>query len=157
MSLSNRSSRSTRTSQDASDLIDLTGQLRRSVRRLVRRNWPHEPLTPSAVELVRLLDANPGLRVREAAAALGLVPNTVSTLVGSLAARGLIARRSDERDARVARLFLTPTAKGRVADWRDRRTQIVGDAYDRLDPEQRRAIRTALPALRRLLSEVEAT
>ena len=155
MATSNGSASTAKRSRDASDLIELSGQLRRSVRRLVRRHWPHEPLTPSAVELVRLLDSNPGLRVREAATALGLVPNTVSTLVGVLSARGLIARRSDERDARAARLFLTPTAKGRVADWRDRRTQIVEDAFARLDPEQRRAIHAALPALRRLLNEVE--
>jgi DNA-binding MarR family transcriptional regulator len=154
MATSNRLTTATHRYQDASDLMELTGQLRRSVRRLVRRHWPHEPLTPSAVELVRLLDANPGLRVREAATALGLVPNTVSTLVGVLSARGLIARTLDERDARAARLFLTPAAKGRVADWRDRRAQIVGEALDRLDPGERRAIHAALPAIRRLLSEV---
>jgi DNA-binding MarR family transcriptional regulator len=155
MASSIRTTRRAPWSQDASELIELTGQLRRSVRRLVRRHWPHEPLTPSAVELVRLLDANPGMRVGEAAAALGLVPNTVSTLVGALTARGLIARRLDERDARAARLFLTLTAKARVADWRDRRTQIVEDAFDCLNPEQRRTIHAALPAIRRLLHEVE--
>jgi DNA-binding MarR family transcriptional regulator len=146
---------STQRSRDASDLLELTGQLRRSVRRVVRRQWPHEPLAPSAVELVRLLDANPGLRVQEAATALGLVPNTVSTLVGTLTQRGLIVRRADERDARAARLYLTPTAKRRVADWRDRRSQVLEHAFGRLDPQQRRAIRTALPALQHLLNEVE--
>ena len=70
------------------ELIEVIGRIRRGVRRTVRRDWPYRPLTQSEVELLVLLSERPGTRVGEAADVLGLVPNTVSTLVGRLVAAG---------------------------------------------------------------------
>ena len=137
------------------DLMAVVGQLRRSVRRQVRRDWPHRPLVESEVELLRLVHDRPGLRVQEAAASLGLAPNTVSTLVGRLTAKGLLKRQQDAVDGRAARLALTVEATRRLTAWRDRRQQIVGEAIDRLDPADRVAIERALPSLGRLLEAVE--
>jgi len=136
--------------QVAGELIEVVGRLRRGVRRRVRRDWPYRPLTESEVELLRLLSERPGVRVGEAAEALGLVPNTVSTLVRRLADAGLILRRLDPVDARAARLELTAAARRRIADRRDRRRQVVGSAMVRLTGDDRRAIEAALPALKRL-------
>ena len=124
------------------------------MRRQVRRDWPYSPLTESEVELLRLLSDRPGTRVGEAAEALGLVPNTVSTLVGRLVDAGLAVRRPDPADARAARLDLTPAARRRIADRRDRRRQVVEVAMVDLTDEDRRAIEAALPALRRLSDRV---
>jgi DNA-binding MarR family transcriptional regulator len=132
------------------DLIEILGRIRRGVRRQVRRDWPYSPLTESEVELLRLLVYRPGTRVGEAAEALGLVPNTVSTLVGRLGDAGLVVRRPDPTDARAARLELSPAARRRIADRRDRSRQVVDGAMVDLDDEDRRAIEAALPALRRL-------
>jgi DNA-binding MarR family transcriptional regulator len=137
------------------ELMAVVGLLRRTVRRRVRRDWPHRPLPESEVELLRLVLARPGTRVQEAAAAIGVAPNTVSTLVRRLTEQGLIARGADPDDARAARLVLTPVAKRRIAAWRDRRKQIVGHELDALNTDDRRAIADALPALRRLVDRLE--
>jgi DNA-binding MarR family transcriptional regulator len=88
--------------------------------------------------------------VAEAADALGLAPNTVSTLVRSMLDEGLVVRGSDPLDARAARLGLTPAARRRIAERRDRRRHTVHEAMGQLDPDHRRAIERALPALRSL-------
>src|SRR5262245_33383701 len=128
----------------AAELMALVGTLRRSVRRIVRQDWPHRPLTESEVEVLRLLRGRPGLRVREAAAALSLAPNTVSTLVGRLVDQGLLERRDDERDGRAARLYLSAAAARRIAAWRDRRQHVIERAMERLSREDRAAIARAL-------------
>ena len=97
-----------------------------------------------------LLHERSGARVGEAAEVLGLVPNTVSTLVGRLVEAGLVARRPDPVDARAARLELTAAARRRIADRRDRRRQVMESVMAQLDEGDRHAIEVALPALRRL-------
>ena len=139
------------------DLMDVVGRLRRAVRRRVRRGWAHTPLTESERELLRLVSDHPGLRVLEAAAAIGVAPNTVSTLVRRLTERGLLERRVDEDDARAARLVLSAAARRRFAEWRDRRHVVLADAMGRLSAEDRRAIEAAVPALSRLLQQVESS
>jgi DNA-binding MarR family transcriptional regulator len=139
----------------AAELIDLVSGLRRSVRRRVRRDWSHRPLTPSELELLMLVGERPGLRVREAASAIGVAPNTVSTLVGRLTAQGLLDRLPDEEDARAARLSLTAAATRRRDEWRDRRRDVVGAAMRDLAAADRSAIGAAVPALRRLLAALE--
>src|SRR5690349_2163432 len=99
----------------ARDLSDAIGQLRRSIRRNVRRGWPHPPLAENELELVRLLRERPGIRVQDAAAALGLADNTVSTLVGRLASQGWVRRKADPSDGRAALLDLSAEARRRIA------------------------------------------
>ena len=140
--------------QAPGELIEILGRIRRGVRRQVRRDWPYSPLTESEVELLRLLSDHPGTRVGEAADALGLVPNTVSTLVGRLVDAGLVLRRPDPADARAARLELSPAARRRIADRRDRRRQVVEGAMLDMGEDDRRAIEAALPALQRLCALV---
>ena len=141
----------------SAELMDLVGTLRRSVRRIVRQDWPHRPLTESEVEVLRLLRGRPGLRVREAAAALSLAPNTMSTLVGRLVEQDLLERRDDERDGRAARLYLSAAAARRIAAWRDRRQHVIERAMERLSEPDREVIVRALPALGRLAREVETS
>jgi len=140
----------------ARELMELTGRIRRSVRRRIRREWHHAPLTDSERELLRLVRERPGLRVQDAAASLGLAGNTVSTLVTRLAREQLLSRAQDPGDARAVRLHLTTAAKRRFAEYRDRRATIAGAALRGLMPSERDAIAVALPALRRLVELVEA-
>ncbi|QSE82448.1 MarR family winged helix-turn-helix transcriptional regulator [Rhodococcus koreensis] len=134
----------------AEQLFAAIGLFRRHTRRRVGRPWPETPLTGSQVELVRLLRRRPGTSVAEAAAALGLAANTVSTLVRQLTDAGLIERVRDESDRRVARLALTGAARSQVERWRDRRNLEVAAAFDGLSAEDRAAIESAIPALIRL-------
>jgi len=131
----------------AEELLASIGLVRRHLRRSAGRPWPLSALTDSQAELVRTVRRNPGISVAEAAAELGLVPNTVSTLVGQLTERGLLQRTPDESDRRVARLSLTEPAREQVEAWRDRRTALVTRALDDLDPDERDALRAALPVL----------
>ena len=68
----------------ASEMFDVVGRFRRQLRRSVGRGFDATGLTQSQAELLRLVGRQPGISVREAAADLGLVPNTASTLVTKL-------------------------------------------------------------------------
>lgn len=109
----------------------------------------------SELELLRFVARRPGCRVQEAARAVGVAENTISTLVGRLVDRGLLVRGRDDRDCRAAALSLSPAAARRMAAWRDRRAQVVGTALASLTDEDRKAIDDALPALRRLVDALE--
>ncbi|MBV8948675.1 MAG: MarR family transcriptional regulator [Solirubrobacterales bacterium] len=71
-----------------------------------------EPLTPSELEVTRLLVRQPGLSVGEVARELGMQPSNASATVRALVARGLLHRRPDDRDGRVSRL--TPTDRAQT-------------------------------------------
>jgi DNA-binding MarR family transcriptional regulator len=107
------------------------------------------------LELLRFVEAEPGTGVAAAARALRLAGNSVSTLVNQLVAAGLLCREVDPTDRRAARLALTDAAAGRLAAWRRARGELVGTALDRLSAADQAAVAAALPALRRLLTELE--
>lgn len=136
----------------ADDLYDVVGLVRRRSRRLVGAPLPELDLSGAQLELVRVIRRNPGVAVADAAAALGLAPNTVSTLVGQLVALDVVVRERDERDRRVARLDLTAHARAAVELWRDQRAHAMASALDSLDPPTRARIAEAVP----LIAEVAA-
>ena len=141
----------------ADDVHDVVGLFRRSSRRLVGTPLPELGLSGAQLELVRVVRRNPGIGVAEAAAALGLAPNTVSTLVGQLTALEVIVRLRDASDRRVARLELTPSAGAALESWRDRRSQATAAALAGLDADERAAIARALPLLARVAASLPDT
>ncbi len=144
--------------QLAEDLFAAIGAVRRATRREVRKLGPltpDEPLTGSQLELLRLLDRQPGMFVAEAADELGLAANTVSTLVGQLSAMGLVTRTPDPQDRRMARLSLTDRARARIHQWRRRRASTVSAALGRLSAEERARLTEAIPLLRKVANELE--
>lgn len=134
----------------ADDLFAAVGQLRRQGRRLGGGPFPAGTLSGAQVELVRLVRRWPGLSVAEAAAELALAPNTVSTLVGQLAGADVLARVSDPRDGRVARLALTTPVRERVERWRDQRALAAAGAIADLDASERADLERAVPIIARL-------
>jgi DNA-binding MarR family transcriptional regulator len=137
----------------AEELLVEIGVLRRHLRRAAGP-WPLSSLTGSQSELLRLVRRAPGVSVAEAAAELGLVANTVSTLVGQLTEQGLLRRVPDERDRRVARLTLTDQASRQIDGWRDRRGAVVASVLDEMDSADLEALHAALPALAELAERV---
>lgn len=137
------------------DLLDVIGPVRRVLRRRLRRDRPEGGLPQAQAELLGVVGRQPGLRVQEAAAALQLASNSVSTLVNQLVAQGLVQRDRDPADRRSAFLALTPAGEETMAARRDFRRQLVGRSLDRLEPTDRRHIEAAIPALRRLAVAVE--
>src|ERR1700678_3789172 len=103
----------------ATELLGTISAIRRIARRAARLVWQGEPLPPAQSELLRLAAARPGLSVADAAHELRLAPNTVSTLVGRLAAEGLLNRGRAASDGRSVRLTVTDKATQRIAEWRD--------------------------------------
>jgi DNA-binding MarR family transcriptional regulator len=134
----------------ATELLEVVRVIRAATRRAAGRDASGPQLTGAQLDVVRLLDARPAICVTETADALGLMPNTVSTLVGQLVASGLVSRTTDPADRRVARLELTARARRRVDGWRARRAAAVGDALAALSAQDRQRLAGALPALLRL-------
>jgi DNA-binding MarR family transcriptional regulator len=59
----------------------------------------------------------------------------------------VLDRVRDSADGRVVRLRLTPDTRRRVEAWLDRRTALTARALAELGPDDREALRRALPVL----------
>lgn len=123
-------------------------------RRVLGRPLGMQSLPPSYLELLNLVRRQPGIRVGEAARALRLASNTVSTLARALSGAGLLERRSDDGDHRMVRFHLTERAGSELAEWRDRRLELLAAALAELDAEDQALLGAALPALDRLVVTV---
>jgi DNA-binding MarR family transcriptional regulator len=138
----------------ADALLGAVTRLRRVIRRRLRRQIPGPPLRGAQVELLQLVESQPGTGVAAAAQSLHLAGNSVSTLVNQLVTTGYLVRETDPADRRAARLFLTDAATERLRRWRSTRRELVGDALDRLPAAEVDALAAALPALHHLLDEL---
>ena len=138
----------------ADELMGLAAGLRRVVRQRLRAQLPGPALRGAQLELLQLVEAEPGVGVAAAARSLHLAGNTVSTLVNQLAAAGMVHRAVDPADRRAARLSLTDAARSRLGRWRSARGVLVGDALARLSTADVDALEAALPALKNLVREL---
>jgi DNA-binding MarR family transcriptional regulator len=133
-------------SATADAVLSTFASIRRGAR-LAGRPAELANLTGAQLDLVRLVRRHPGVSVAEAAAELRLAANTVSTLVRQLTDAGLLVRRVDAADRRVARLELTPETAREVGRFRDRRVALLASAIAELRPADRRRLEAALPVL----------
>jgi DNA-binding MarR family transcriptional regulator len=131
----------------ADELLAAMAAIRRAGRQRGGRPIELARLTSAQLELVRLLRRRPGLSVAEAAQELRLASNTISTLVRELSDAGMVERRVDSADRRVARLDLAPDIRRKVERWRDERVVALASAIDRLPSGDRRRLLAALPPL----------
>jgi DNA-binding MarR family transcriptional regulator len=138
----------------ASELMGVTAGIRRLVRRHIARSIAGPTLPAAQVDLLLVIEGEPGVGVAAAARTLHLAGNSVSALVNLLVSTGLVTRETDPADRRAAQLFLTPLATRRLTKWRRARAELVGRALDRIGAPERDAIEQAVPALRRLLGEL---
>jgi DNA-binding MarR family transcriptional regulator len=139
----------------AGELLAAIGAVRRTTRRAARGASAHQPLPAARSELLRLAARQPGITVAEAARELRLAPNTVSTMVGHLAAQDLISRGRSSTDGRTVRLTVTARARQRLAQWRDLRAELTGHALAGLTEHDQEALTAAIPALVRLAEQME--
>jgi DNA-binding MarR family transcriptional regulator len=105
---------------------------------------------------VRLESQQPGIGIAPAARVLHLAANTVSTLVDQLIDLGMLIRDTDPDDRRAARLWLTEAATQRLAAGHQARADLMADVVTGLRVADREALSAALPALRALLTALEA-
>jgi DNA-binding MarR family transcriptional regulator len=142
------------TDETVDQLSAALGDLHRVLRRAASQRAGRVALPDAQVEVLRLVQRQPGIGVREAAERLGTAPNTVSTLVGELTAAGLLHRERDPVDRRIVRLELTDAARERIAAYGRHRRELLDAALTELDDPDREALLAAVPALRRLADRV---
>jgi DNA-binding MarR family transcriptional regulator len=133
----------------ADELLSTMALIRRSGR-LIGRPAGLSELTWAQLDLVRLVRRRPGVSVADAAAELQVAANTVSTLVRQLTDAGLLVRRVDHADRRVARLELTPDVAREVGLFRDRRVALLASGIAELAPADRRRLEIAASILSRV-------
>ena len=75
---------------------------------------------------------------------------SMTALVGQLADLGLAERRRDPTDARVVLVALTPAGRQHLRALRRASASVLTGLIDKLDAQEARALRAALPALLRL-------
>ena len=136
-------------------LLPTLGAVRRTLRRVAGSAVSDDALSAAEREVVLLVGRRPGRPVSEVAQELGLAPNTVSTIVSRLVARGLVVRATDPGDRRVARLSLTPAAQESADAARVRRRQVLTAALHALDPAQVEQLRVGVAALAALAEQLE--
>ncbi len=142
-----------------SELFSVVGRFRRQLRRSAGHSFESAQLTESQAELLRLVGRRPGVSVSVAAAELGLVANTASTLVSKLSGGGLLVRAVDPADRRVYRLRLTEPAQQMVDASRAARRTLLTEVLDTLDPSEVADLTKGLEVLNnmtRLLQERSA-
>jgi len=113
-------------------------------------------LTESQSELLWLVGRRPGISVRHAAAELGLVPNTASTLVSKLVVTGLLIRTVDKTDRRACQLRLAEPTQQIVDASRAARRALMSEVLGKLDDDQMDSLAKGLEVLdtmARLLEE----
>jgi DNA-binding MarR family transcriptional regulator len=140
----------------AAELSRVVGRFRRQLRWSAGRGFDSARLTESQTELLWLVSRQPGISVSGAAAELGLVPNTASTLVSKLVANGLLIRTAGDTDRRVGRLRLAEPSQRIVDESRAARRTLLSDVLDKLDGDQIDSLTKGLEVLNtmsRLLQE----
>jgi DNA-binding MarR family transcriptional regulator len=139
------------------EVFRVVGRFRRQLRRSAGRGFDATGLTEAQAELLRLVGRRPDISVTEAAAELGLVPNTASTLVSKLASDGLITRAVDSDDRRVGRLRLTDSAQHIADASRAAGRAALSEVLDDLDDNQIRALSRGLSVMSEITRKLHET
>jgi len=140
---------------DAWQLTDVVTRLRRVLRASIRSDYPWEALPMAQVEILQRLRDEPGLRISDLAARHRLATNTVSTLIQQMVVAGLVERITDSADRRAVQLHLTRHGKAMLREWMVAHERRLEVAVNALRPADRAAIRNALPAIARMIDEIE--
>jgi DNA-binding MarR family transcriptional regulator len=136
-------------------LAEGIARLRRALRRGARVADPANPLAVAQLELLSALTEHPGARPGQLARLLHMRPNTVTTIVNTLTAQGLVSRATADTDRRAVELTATHAGEQAVHAWQATNAAVLHLALSTLPPPQRRALAAAVPALAALASAVD--
>lgn len=129
------------------DVFRVIGRFRRQLRRSAGTGFNSAQLSEAQSELLHLVGRQPGISVSAAAAELGLVPNTASTLVSRLVSDGMLTRATDPGDRRVCQLRLAAPAQQIVDASRAARRAMLTEVLEQLDDSQIRELAAGLEVL----------
>ncbi len=141
------------------EVFRVVGRFRRQLRRSTGRGFDTAGLTESQSELLWLVGRKPGISVSAAAAELGLMANTASTLVSKLVSGGYLTRSVGTTDRRVCELALAEPAQQLVDASRAARRALLSEVMAELDEGQIDSLARGLEVLEtmtRRLREREA-
>ncbi len=150
-----RTASDNRADKAAEETLEVAGRLRVSATRLARRLRQESDvgLTPSQLSALTTIERHGPLTLGALADREQVAPASVTKAVARLESDGLVTRRLDDRDRRVAWVALTPAGRTRLANIRRRKTAWLAARLATLDATDRRRIADALAALDALTAE----
>ena len=122
------------------------------VRRKSHNDTGVRPLSNGVLEILRVIESNPGITVAEVASRLGRQFSNVSVQLRELVAAGLVTRIRDAADKRYVALHPTAESQRIKALLEGAWAGALESASSQLLPEEREQIAASLPALQRLAS-----
>ena len=137
-------------------LAELPTQLRLGVMRLARRlrQETSGQITLSMHSALSVLDRHGPLTLGELAGLERVAPPSMTRIASRLEDAGLVVRRVDAADRRVARLTVSPEGRRLLKEIRGRRDAYLAQRLGSFTPEERAALAEALPLLERLSGDV---
>ena len=130
---------------DAARLQVTTTRLARRLRREAGAR-----LTPSQLSVMASIDRSGPITLGALAECERVAPPTITRVVAKLEADGLVERRPDPDDRRVARVVTTADGERLLAESRARKIAWLAERLDQLPARDRQRIGAALDALERL-------
>jgi DNA-binding MarR family transcriptional regulator len=139
--------------EPSTDDTQLAPRLRLALMRLSRhlRSQLDGDLSPSLVSALSSVERHGPVTLGHLAELERVKPPSITRMVASLEAAGLVRRETDLADRRIARLQVTPAGERKLQAIRTRKTAYLAQRLRRLDDDDLDALRRALPVLERLL------
>lgn len=136
---------------------DTGSALRLAVLRLSRRlrqeSTGSGEITPSQMSALVVLSQHGELTLGELASIERIAPPSMTRIAARLEANGLLERRSDSADRRVARVAISPAGQDLLSQNRERGDAFVTSRLAALSAEEQDVLARAVPLLQRLASD----
>lgn len=127
-------------------LLDISAD----VRRKSHEDTGVRPLPNGAVDILRVVEASPGITVAEVAARLGRQFSNVSVQLRELVAANLVTRMRDPSDKRYVTLHPTEESQRIRAILENSWAGVLAASASKLLPGEQQQLAASLPALQRL-------
>jgi DNA-binding MarR family transcriptional regulator len=137
------------------EAVDLAAQLRLSATRLARRLRQETGfgLSPSQLSALSTVERHGTITLGALAACERVSPPTVTKVVAKLEADGLLERRTDGQDRRIARVTTTSAGDALLVESRRRKDAWLASRILQLDDDERARLAAALDVLDNLTTE----
>jgi DNA-binding MarR family transcriptional regulator len=134
---------------------ELGSRLRLAVLRLSRRLRQEAvgEVTSSQLSALSVLSHRGELTLGELAGIERVAPPSMTRIAARLEERGLVERRTDVSDRRVARIAISPTGRDLINETRTRRDAYLSGRLQGFTEEERDLMERVVPLLERLASE----
>jgi DNA-binding MarR family transcriptional regulator len=133
----------------------LASQLRLAVLRLSRRLRQQAigDITPSQLSALASIAKHGELSLGSLASIERVAPPSMTRIAATLESQGLVLRRSDDVDRRVARVAISDSGRAVLDEIRNRRDAYLAVRIRDLSDEDRELLSKAIPILERLAEE----